>query len=762
MAGNHHLRGRGRGDGVRRWRVAGKPPTHVLAAVVSGLLILLAFSTGRAEESTKSEDAARSGEWESSVREDARLGDLKTLDDYFPFQPPADLATWEKRRERVRRQILVAAGLWPMPDRPQLKPVVYGKVDRGDYSVEKVYFESLPGFYVTGNLYRPTRGKAPYPAVLSPHGHWPNGRFYDAGEEQVARDIEKGAERFPVGGRMPLQARCVQLARMGCVVFHYDMIGYADSRQMPHRPGIRAHLNSAERWGFFSPRAELLGQNMLGLQTFNSIRALDFLCGLPDVDASRIGVTGASGGGTQTFLLCAVDPRPKVSFPAVMVSTAMQGGCTCENACYLRIDSGNVEFAALFAPKPLGMTAADDWTKEIATKGLPELRRLYALYGSPDLVMAESLLQFPHNYNYVSRSVMYRWMNRHLELGLEEPIIEEDFQPLTREEMTVWDADHPAPPGGEEWEAAFLARWQEGNRRQMDALLPTDADRWEEYRRIVGGGWDVILGRSIPNADEIAGEKLGEQAGRGFRAERFLVRTLSRPECVPVLELVPEHPVGVTVVWVSKEGKNAVWAEQDHLTPLLERLVRAGVSVAAVDLFGQGEFTSDGKPWERQRLVKKDDYAGYTFGYNPPLFSQRVHDLLTVTRYLQERKPADRLWMIGLEGAGHWVAAARAQAGEAIDLAVCDAGSFRFLQVTETDDPDFLPSAAKFGDLPGLWSLSAPRPLWCAVTDAEDLDVVRRCYAATDGEEKLRLWQELPAKPEADWVEALLELVTQR
>lgn len=761
MAGNHRLGGLARCDGTRRRGSEGTWPTRILVAIASGFLVL-SLSIGRAEESAKTEDVSQSGEGELGVREDARLGDLKTLDDYFPFQPPADLATWEKRRERVSRQILVAAGLWPMPVRPELKPVVYGKVDRGDYTVEKVYFESLPGFYVTGNLYRPTRGEAPYPAVLSPHGHWPDGRFYDAGEAQVARDIEKGAERFPVGGRFPIQARCVQLARMGCVVFHYDMIGYADSRQMPHRPGIRAHLNSAERWGFFSPRAELLGQNMLGLQTFNSIRALDFLCALPDVDASRIGVTGASGGGTQTFLLCAVDPRPKVSFPAVMVSTAMQGGCTCENACYLRIDSGNVEFAALFAPKPLGMTAADDWTKEIATKGLPELRRLYTLYGAPDSVMAEPLLQFPHNYNYLSRNVMYRWMNRHLDLGLEEPIIEEDFQPLSREEMSVWDADHPAPPGGEEWETAFLGRWQEGNRRQIDSLLPTDAASWEEYRRIVGGAWDVILGRSMPNAEEIAGEKLGEQAGRGFRVERLLVRNLSRKECVPVLELVPDQPVGVTAVWVSRDGKNSVWAEGGRLTPLVERLVHAGITVAAVDLFGQGEFTSDGRPWERQRLVKKDDYAGYTFGYNPPLFSQRVHDLLSVTRYLRERNPADRLWMIGLEGAGRWVAAARAQAGAAVDLAICDDGSFRYLQVTEMDDPDFLPSAAKFGDLPGLLALSAPRPLWCAVTGAEDQAVIRRCYAAAQSEENLRFWAELSPKPEADWVDALLKLASER
>src|SRR5262249_53578254 len=159
----------------------------------------------------------------------------------------------------------------------------------------------------------------------------------------------------------PLQARCVQLARMGCVVFFYDMVGYADSRPIGHRAG------------FTDAEAELRLQSFMGLQTFNSIRALDFLLSLPEVDPKRIGVTGASGGGTQTFILGAIDDRPAAAFPAVMVSTAMQGGCICENCSYLRQDCGNIDLAALFAPRPLAMSGAKDWTIDIETKGLPAL-----------------------------------------------------------------------------------------------------------------------------------------------------------------------------------------------------------------------------------------------------------------------------------------------------------------------------------------------------------------------------------------------------
>src|SRR5439155_8436864 len=251
----------------------------------------------------------------------------------------------------------------------------------------KVFFASYPGHYVCGNLYRPTGKTGRLPAILSPHGHWGSmleGRFYDAGEKAAAEQIKQGAEKTMAGARYPLQARCAQLARMGCVVFHYDMVGYADSQQIPHRQG------------FTDPEAELRLQSFMGLQTFNSIRALDFLVSLPDVDPSRIGVTGASGGGTQTFILCAVDDRPTVAFPAVMVSTAMQGGCVCENCSYLRQFTGNIEIAGLFAPKPLGMTGANDWTLHIEQKGLPELKELYKLYGVEDRVMAKCFPQFDH------------------------------------------------------------------------------------------------------------------------------------------------------------------------------------------------------------------------------------------------------------------------------------------------------------------------------------------------------------------------------
>ena len=177
----------------------------------------------------------------------------------------------------------------------------------------------------------------------------------------------------------------------------------------------------------------------------------------------------------------------------------MQGGCPCENACYLRMGTGNIELAGAVRAQAAGLTAADDWTKEIVTKGLPELKQLYRLFGAEDRVMAKPLLQFPHNYNYVSRDVMYRWFNKHLKLGLEEPIVEEDFRPLSVAEMSVWDAQHPAAARRRGLRAELLQRMTD--RLAVGRSRPwrrRTRPRWQEYRRIVGGAVEVMIGRGLP------------------------------------------------------------------------------------------------------------------------------------------------------------------------------------------------------------------------------------------------------------------------
>ncbi|MGA2035036.1 MAG: acetylxylan esterase [Thermoguttaceae bacterium] len=681
---------------------------------------------------------------------DRRLEPLLNLNGYFPFVPYHSQQAWQERAKQLRRQLLVATGLWPMPSKTPPNAVVHGAVERDVYTVAKVFLQSFPGHFVTGNLYRPKGRQGRLPAVLCPHGHWPDGRFYDAGDKQVRHDIAAGAERFPIGGRYPLQARCVQLARMGCIVFHYDMEGYADSIQLPHRAGVRAKMNAREDWGYFSPQAELRLQTMMGLQTYNSICALDWLSSLPEVDPQRIAVTGASGGGTQTFILCAIDPRPAVAFPAVMVSTAMQGGCTCENASYLRIGTGNVEIAALIAPRPLGMTAADDWTKEIATKGLPELKQHYKMLGAEDLVMAKPLLQFPHNYNYASRAVMYQWLNKHLKLGLPEPIVEQDYQPLSRGEMSVWDDAHPKPPQGDAHERSLLKWITADSQRQISDLVPKDAAGLVRFREVIGGAIDSIIGRRVPSAGAVKAVDVGMSArldNSEFRG--LLINYGAAREELPALLFRPDVWNKQVVVWVAAEGKQSIFDARGQVRDAIDRILNTKTALLAVDLFGQGEFTADGKPMARNRLNASDlhdgaEYAAYTYGYNHPLFVQRVHDILTAVAFARQRLGAERVHVLGLRGAGHWVAAARAQAGALIDRAAIDTAGFRFANLASIADADFLPGGVKYLDLPGMLALSAPYPLWLTGEGDNAPPVTTAAYRAAGAADRLTLFAGRP------------------
>ncbi len=668
---------------------------------------------------------------------DKRLEPLKDLNGYFPFTPPKSKQEWEQRAGELRRQMLVSQGLLPMPIKTPLNPVIHGRTDQGDYTIEKAYFESFPGFYVTGSLYRPKAPKGKVPGVLCPHGHWANGRFYDIGENGVRRQIVQGAERFENGGRSPLQARCMQLARMGCVVFHYDMIGYADSVQisfeLAHRfAKQRPEMNQREGWGLFSPQAEAHLQSVMGMQTYNSVRALDFITGLPDVDPERIAVTGASGGGTQTFMISALDPRVRVSVPAVMVSTAMQGGCTCENACLLRVGTGNVDFAALFAPKPICLTSADDWTKEMDTRGFPELQQHYRLLGAANHAKLHSATHFKHNYNYVSRAAMYQWLNKHFGLGHAEPIVEEDFPRLTPEELTVWDDDHPKPQGGEEFERGLLRWWHEDTEKQLAALVPKDKPSLERYQEIVGEAIRTLIGQGLPESGDITFQQTTTTDGDLCVTVCGLLQNTQQGSQLPIVLLRPKEAKRRAVIWLSKDGKSGLFEADGKPRSPIRRLLESGTTVVGVDLLYQGEFLADGKPITKTRRVENPrEAAAYTFCYNHTLFARRVHDVLTTISFIRSREPAaDEVELVGIDGSGHWAAAARAVASCAVTKAAIDTAGFRFSEISDIHSPDFLPGGAKYHDLPGMLAVAAPASLWLAGEGSSE--VVTAAYQASD------------------------------
>ena len=659
---------------------------------------------------------------------DTRLKPLKDLDGYFPFDVPKSKEAWAARAETVKRQILVSQGLWPLPPKTPLNPVTHSRRDMGEYTVENAFFESHPGFFVTGNLYRPKHVTGKVPVVLFAHGHWRDARLSFTGEDELRREIATGAERFEQGGRSRFQSMCVQLARMGCVVWQWDMLGDSDAQQLSHAlvhrfAKQRPEMSTAENWGFYSPQAEARLQNVMGLQTWNAIRSLDFLLALPEADPARVAITGASGGGTQTMLLAAVDDRVTLSFPAVMVSTAMQGGCTCENASLLRVNTGNIEFAALFAPKPQGMTTANDWTREMATKGFPELQQLYKLLGAPGNVMLHRGEHFPHNYNAVARSAFYTWLNKHFKLGFKEPVIERDYEVLPKEQLTVWNAQHPQPPGGDDFERKLVRYLTEASDKQISAARQSA----EEYRKTVGGGFESILGRTLKTAGESAFE-MKDKTDKGTHLQMTgLLRNQTHGEELPVVFLHPKDWNGTTVLWVDGAGKSGLFGESGQPTADVQKLLKAGMSVAGADLLYQGEFLADGKPLERTGKVKNPrEFAGYTFGYNHNVFAQRVHDVLTLLAYVKSNERQSKaVDLIGVNGAGPVAAAARAMSGDAFRRAAVDTGGFRFNKLTDFHDPQFLIGAAKYDDLPGLLALGATGPLWVAGENADGLAPAR-------------------------------------
>ncbi|MBI4625814.1 MAG: acetylxylan esterase [Verrucomicrobia bacterium] len=672
--------------------------------------------------------------------DDIRLRPLKDLNGYFPFIPPTSKAEWEKRAERVRRRILVAEGLWPMPTKTPLNAVIHGKIEKPDYTVEKVYFESTPGFFVTGNLYRPKGRTGKVPAVLFAHGHWRDARFFEEKAPSFRAELATGQERFEEGGKSRFQSMCVQLARMGCIVWQWDMLGDSDSQQIPHAlvhrfATQRPEMNTLANWGLFSPQAEANLQSIMGLQTLNAVRSLDFVLSLAEVDPERIAITGASGGGTQTMLLAAVDPRVTLSFPAVMVSTAMQGGCTCENSSLLRVNTGNVEFAGLFAPKPQGMTTANDWTKEMATKGFPELKQLYTLLGAPRNVMLQRGEHFPHNYNAVSRSAFYTWLNQHFKLGSETPVIERDYERLKRADLTIWDDQHPAPKAvGPDFERS-LTKWL---RDDAQKLLAADAANTARFRRVYGGALDIVLnGRA--DIGEIEWQGASKNTRGSWSETAGLLWNKTYQEMLPAILIEPQKSNGQSVIWLSRAGKSALYAADGSLAPEVKKLVEAGAAVLGVDLLYQGEFVAGRRPLTRTpRVENPREAAAYTFGYNDAVFVQRVHDVLSAVKFAQSGPRAGaRVSVVGLDRAGPWVAAARAQAGGMIDRAVVDTGGFRFGKVLDLQDPDFLPGGAKYGDLPGMLAMGAPAKVWVAGETEEGLALAKAQYRAANAEKQL-------------------------
>lgn len=313
------------------------------------------------------------------------------LDELLKAYPNA--VAFDQRKIALRKCISRALGIHPEAKRTALNPIIRAKVKMEGYTVRNVAFESIPGYFVCGTLYVPNKGPKPFPIILSPNGH-----FYGADESMTGEDSGRYGK--------DVQFRCAALAKMGAIVFNYDMYAWGES-------AVQTGNTSFHETGF-----------SLAIQTWNSMRALDFLLTLPNADQNRVGVTGASGGGTQSFLLAALDNRISVSVPVVMVSSSFFGGCPCESGLPIHDfcdghKTNNAEIAALIAPKPLLVISdGTDWTRSVPGTDYPYLKKIYGFYGKEANVENVHLPGEGHDYGYSKRVPMYNFFAKTLGLNL--------------------------------------------------------------------------------------------------------------------------------------------------------------------------------------------------------------------------------------------------------------------------------------------------------------------------------------------------------
>jgi hypothetical protein len=426
-----------------------------------------------------------------------------------------------------------------------------------------------------------------------------------------------------------------------------------------------------------------------------------------------------------------------------MVSTEMQGGCVCENCSYLRQGTGNVEFAALFAPKPLGMTGANDWTLHIEKKGFPELKALYKLYGAEDKVMAKCFPQFGHNYNQVSREVMYNWFNKHLNLGLKEPVVEQLFEPIPPKDLSVFNEDHPKPKDALNVDD-LRKHLTEASNKQLAVLVPKDAGSLAKLRAEVGVALRVMAGGGLPKPEDTEIRTGPEEETRGdLKIHRGHIGLKGEERSIPGAGIVPPDFNGNVVVWVHPRGLASVF-EDGKPVPAAQAIFDKKAAILAMDFSGIGENHPN------SNMPIDPRYAGYTFGYNRSLLADRVHDILTTIAFAQGPLEAKHVHLVGWESGGPWTLIAAALAGTSVERVAVDVDQFRFEKVTKTNDPMMLPGALKYGGLPAFAALCAPHELY--LTNHKGTGIgqwIKPAYEAAKANEHLKLD---PEKVSADKV----------
>jgi cephalosporin-C deacetylase-like acetyl esterase len=637
-----------------------------------------------------------------SVR--AQVEDLNVFTRWFHYSHPDALVRdylnsvafeqLQKRRDRVaglkgaddwrRRQGEVKAALarvlGPFPERTPLNARITRTIEKGDFRIEHVVFESRPNFYVTASLFLPKALSGKAPAVLNVIGH---------------TDI---AFRSPFYQRLILN-----LVRKKFIVLAMDPIGQGERLQYFDPQLGRSLVGGATtEHSYVGKQCFLTGDSAAAYFAWDGIRAIDYLQSRPEVDPQRIGVTGISGGGTQTSYISAVDERVRVAAPANYIcglrrlyeSIGPQDGEQNVNAGVVNgLDHG--DFLEVRAPKPTLMmaTTRDFFSIQGARETYREAKAAFEALGAPEnLAITED--DAGHDYTKKNLEALYAFLQKHLE-NPGDPV-DGPVDLLTMEELTISPTGQLI--GSLEGETVFSL-----NRKRAADLLrnlakrrsdPGHLERVRQEARRISGYVDPG-----PPADAVF---RGRYRREGYAVEQYFIPGEGNI-ALPFLLFRPEQPPRPrAVLYLHPQGQNAAAAPGGEI----EQLVRMGYAVLAPDLSGTGELGEAGD---------STTYLGVVTGRS--LTGIRAGDIVRMVRFLKSEPGIDagRVAAVSLRGMAtallHATAWEPAIAKVALIEPFVSFAAVALNRYYQVSFADVVPNSLTAYDLPDLEAALAPRPL---------------------------------------------------
>jgi len=596
---------------------------------------------------------------------------------------------WREHAAAARQQVLECMSLWPLPDRLPLKTHIAGSIEHDAYTLKRIYWQTWPDYYASGYLYLPKKAELPAPGILCPHGHW------------------RGGLRNEV-----VQARCISLATKGYVVLAVDSV----------------HVYN---WA--------AGLVPMTVMCWNNIRGVDLLCSLPEVDAGRLGVTGCSGGGQQTFYLMALEDRLDVAIPVCMVSEWRRilatnwHHCRCNHVPGILTRSDTPELAACFAPRPaLLICVTGDWTKWLPKEGFPAIKSVYDLFGATDRVRCTQY-KSGHAYSRPMREEAYGWLNQWLKGTSDTAFAKEpEHVPETPERLKQLDG----PPQGRKHASTIAAEILE--RGGFDES-PARADVVARLRKIRDGFVALTHERGVEDVTEA--KAMGDpEVIDGCHVERFVITSEQEIPVPTVVVYGRGKRPRPAVVLVEPDGKAALLtARWELVTDLADQ----GFVVCAVDPRPFGEHGVN---------RAAHDMNGIVFGR--PELAVAAHDLKCVAGWLRSREDVDdaRVSCVGFgDGAVVAIAAGLYDEGLAQIGALGLGDTYR-----SRDRLPRCPRVLSVGDLPQLVAALAPRPVWIqGVNQPKAYDWTRGAYRERGVLERFKMTDAQPAEPDiAAWLRA--------